>query len=124
MVVYNHLVLKNMKSLEHDLQVACVQWFRMQYPRLMIFAVPNGGERNIKTASRLKNEGVLSGVADLCILVPNDKFHGLFIEMKYGKNKQSQSQIDFQKYAESHGYAYCLCYDFESFICIVNSYLK
>ena len=46
---------------EHDLQVVCVEWFRYQYPRLTmrLFAVPNGGYRDRKTASKLKDEGVV-----------------------------------------------------------------
>lgn len=42
---------------EHDLQVACVEWFRYQYPRLTmrLFAVPNGGYRDRKTACKLKD---------------------------------------------------------------------
>lgn len=113
-----------MKSLEHDLQCSCIKWFRLQYPKLLIFAIPNGGERNIRTAQRLKMEGVVSGVADLCVLFPNSEYHGLFIEMKYGKNKQSATQVDFQKYAENAGYKYELCYSLDDFIAKVDAYLQ
>ena len=54
-----------MKDIEHRLQVACVRWFRLQHPNVLIFAIPNGGQRNVVTAKRLKDEGVVAGVADL-----------------------------------------------------------
>lgn len=41
---------------EHRLQVACVRWFRLQYPALShaLFAVPNGGRRDAMTGAKLK----------------------------------------------------------------------
>ena len=41
---------------EHDEQAGFVQWFRAKWPRVMIFAIPNGGKRDIKTAKRLHRE--------------------------------------------------------------------
>lgn len=65
---------------EHEEQSAFIKWFRLKYRKTMIFAIPNGGNRNIVTASKLKAEGVLAGVPDL--FVPDWK---LFIEMKRQK---------------------------------------
>ena len=61
-----------MKNGEHQLQVECVKWFRFQYPKLanLLFAIPNGGLRNIKVATKLKAEGVLAGVPDLFLAIP------------------------------------------------------
>lgn len=113
-----------MKSLEHNLQCACIRWFRMQFPQYICFAIPNGGHRNIQTAALLKKEGVLAGVADLCVLVPTRFFHGLFIEMKVGKNRQTEQQKSFGEYAVKQGYAYEVCYDLDSFIDVVTEYLS
>lgn len=62
---------------EHAEQVGFVQWFRAQFPRVLIFAIPNGEKRAISVAKRLKAEGVVAGVPDL--YVPE---WGLWIEMK------------------------------------------
>lgn len=62
---------------EHAEQVGFVQWFRAQFPRVLIFAIPNGEKRAISVAKRLKAEGVVAGVPDL--FVPE---WGLWIEMK------------------------------------------
>ena len=76
-----------MKSLEHSEQVSLMQWWALQCRRFgiyeqLLFAIPNGGQRNIITAKRMKDEGVRSGIPDLFLAVPRGNFHGLFIEMK------------------------------------------
>jgi len=52
---------------EHSEQVGFINWFRVQYPRVLIFAIPNGEKRSISVAKRLKAEGVVRGIPDLYI---------------------------------------------------------
>ena len=87
-----------MKLQESTLQASCVRWFRYQYPHLVIYAVPNGGSRNVREAQRLKAEGVLAGVADLVVMLPQGK--SLYIEMKVRGNRQTDNQKEFQKVIE------------------------
>ena len=79
-----------MKHIESRLQIACVRWFRIAYPKykLMLFSVPNGGKRTLMEAIIMKNEGVVSGVSDLILLIGRKGFNSLCIEMK---NKTSQT---------------------------------
>lgn len=114
---------------EHELQVACVEWFRYQYPRLSkrLFAVPNGGYRDRRTAAKLKDEGVLSGVSDLILLKPNINFHALLIEMKVTEkySRQSSEQKEWQKELTSlNEYKYVVCRSIDDFMREVNDYLK
>lgn len=114
---------------EHDLQAACVQWFRLQYPRLLqrLFAVPNGGFRDRKTAGKLKAEGVLRGVSDLILLKPNGTFHALLIEMKVleSYSRQTEAQKQWQDDLTSKGeYKYAVCRSVDDFMREVNDYLK
>lgn len=44
------------------------------------FHVPNGGKRGILTAKKLKAQGVKRGVADVCIILPEQKV--IWIELK------------------------------------------
>ena len=111
-----------MKHQESILQTSCVKWFRLQYPNLVIYAVPNGGSRNVREAQRLKAEGVLAGVADLVIMLPQGK--SLYIEMKVKGNRQTQNQKDFQKIAETLGHTYAVCYSFEEFKDIIEKEMK
>jgi len=76
---------------EHDEQAGFIRWYREHFPGVLIFAIPNGGFRDIHTASKLKTEGVVSGVPD--IFIPRLK---LFIEMKQkdgGTLSPSQKKI-------------------------------
>ena len=114
---------------EHELQVACVEWFRYQYPRLSkrLFAVPNGGYRDRRTAAKLKDEGVLSGVSDLILLKPNAHFNALLIEMKVTEkySRQSSEQKKWQKELTSlNEYKYVVCRSIDDFMREVNDYLK
>ncbi|MBO7234094.1 MAG: VRR-NUC domain-containing protein [Paludibacteraceae bacterium] len=74
-----------MNDAEHRLQVSFVRYFRYQYPKAVIYAIPNGGARNVIVASKLKAEGVLSGVPDLHVPVARGGYHSLYIELKNGK---------------------------------------
>jgi hypothetical protein len=115
-----------MKNLEHVLQTFCVSWFRNKYPelRMLIWSTPNGGKRSKGEAKRLKKEGVLSGVADLTLSIPNDQYHGFFIEMKIEPNKQSENQEHFQKAVEKQKYKYSVIFTFEDFKKEVTEYIN
>lgn len=115
-----------MRHRESDLQSACVRWFRMahrKYERLL-FAIPNGSHRNRVTAAILKGEGVLAGVSDLILLVPNSKYTSLCIEMKAGAGRQSEAQRQFQQAAESVGNRYTVCRSFDEFRKEIETYLN
>lgn len=111
---------------EHDLQVACVRWFRLQYSKwaFLLFAIPNGGKRNAITAAKLKAEGVVAGVPDLFLAIPCGGYSGLFIEMKNGKKgRLSESQESMIKELRAVGYRVEICRDFECFCSAVGDYL-
>ena len=102
------------RHIEESIQAACVKWFRLQYPNLVIFAVPNGGSRNLYEAKNMKESGTLAGVADLVIVGNGGKV--LFVEMKAGKNKQEDSQVLFQNKVEKLGHKYIICRSREQFM--------
>ena len=110
---------------EHELQSECKAWFDAEYPDLapLFFAVPNGGSRLTREAVRLKAEGVVAGVADMILMVPNISHNVLCIEFKYGSNKQSAKQKEWEKAAVSHGAKYAVVYKKEDFITLINEYL-
>jgi hypothetical protein len=116
-----HAPRKSPAHHESRLQAACVRWFRYQHPSLLIFAIPNGGWRNEIEAKIMKNEGVMAGVADLEILLPNGRC--LFIEMKTAKGRQSEAQRGFQKWCDDNGHTYMVCRSLEGFIEVVNNFI-
>ena len=113
-----------MKFTESKLQSECVTWFRLAYPRTVIFAIPNGGNRNPITGAILKREGAMAGVADLFVMKANAEFAGLFIEMKAGKGKASEAQEAFGYAAVVSGYAYTVCRSFDEFTSTVRTYMS
>ena len=85
---------------EHQEQAGFVQWFRARWPRVLIFAIPNGGKRNLSTARNLKMEGVVPGVPDLYIPA-----WGIWVEMKRQKGgRLSPDQEEMINYLESIGH--------------------
>ena len=115
-----------MRQEEHRIQCAIVKWFYYAYPQYRdgcLFAVPNGGHRNIQTAARLKAEGVTSGVADLLLLVPKREYHGLCVEVKTPVGRQSDNQKNWQRIIEAQGFKYCIVRSLDEFAELVRWYL-
>ena len=114
-----------MKNNESKLQRGCVTWFRLQYQELidLFWATPNGGKRNKITAANLKAEGVSPGVPDLFLAFPSNGYHGLFVEMKYGRNKLTPEQARKIDRLITVGYKCEVCYSFDQFQNIVRNYL-
>jgi len=85
---------------EHSEQVGFINWFRSQYPEILIFAIPNGEKRAISVAKRLKAEGVVRGVPDLFIPAWN-----LWVEMKrVSGGRLSTDQKQMISYLENIGH--------------------
>lgn len=121
-------------SSESEIQQACLRWFKLQYPRLaaegMLFHIANEGVRIGAMGGRLQREGLVRGVADLCLCIPSHGFHALYIEMKRPKTifhaatYQSPEQREWQKNVEKYGNKYVVCHSVEEFMDIVKGYLN
>ena len=95
------------------------------HPELaMLYAVPNGGRRDKAEAAHLKMQGVKAGVPDLFLPVSRGGYHGLFIELKYGKNKPTKKQTEWLKSLNEQGYAVAVCYGCDEASKKILKYLK
>ena len=118
-----------MKSLEHAEQVSLMQWWSLQcrrfgIPEQLLFAIPNGGQRNIITAKRMKDEGVRAGIPDLFLAVPRGKFHGLFVEMKKTRGGVvSDAQKACMQMLSENGYCVTVCHGFIEAKTAITRYL-
>ena len=116
--------MKKRSNREFDLQVACVKWFNLSYKpaQAILFAVPNGGSRNLLEAANLKKAGVVAGVADLILVC---RAGVLFVELKTESNssRQSPSQKEIQAMVESLGYTYIICRNVGEFISSCNDFI-
>lgn len=86
--------------------------------------IPNGGKRDAKTAVALKRQGVKAGVPDICLPAPRGEYHGLYIELKAGKNKTTEKQSHWLEYLHDHGYYTAICYGWELAAELIERYLK
>ena len=105
-----------MRLPEHNLQVAVVQYLRINH--VFCFAIPNGGRRDATTGAMLKKEGVLAGVADLEIIMPN---RVIFVELKNGKaGRQSGEQKWFEREVKCRGIEYYVWRSMDDCVAFVN----
>lgn len=119
---------------EHAQQVAFFAWCAQQAktdPRLKwVHAIPNGGERNKITASRMKAEGVRSGVADVFIPIPCGQYHGLYIEFKkpgienHRDGGLKKDQIEFRDFVLSQNFGHFVAYTYLQAIEVTLNYLS
>jgi cobyric acid synthase len=113
----NHKQTNLAKHYEHALQSQIVQYLRAN--QVFCFAVPNAGMRSVGAARYYKQEGLLSGCADLLILLPQAKT--IFVELKVGKNQQTQRQMDFELGVRSLGFSYQIWRTFDDAINFINT---
>lgn len=105
-------------------QAAYFQWAAYIPAMRWAFHIPNGGSRNKIEAANLKRQGVKAGVSDIFLPLPRGGYHGLFIEMKVGRNKPTEKQREFIAFAKNEGYAAVVCYSAEEAIVVTKKYLK
>lgn len=98
-----------------------VQWCELH--GVPVYAVPNGGKRSKAEAARLKDEGVRAGVPDLCVPVARGGCHGLYIEMKHGRNKPTAEQAGWIAELRRQGMCAWVCYGAENAIALLETYL-
>lgn len=110
---------------EHELQKACVKYFRYAYPKYvyMLFSVPNGGQRTPAQCRILKEEGLVAGVSDLILLISKHGYGALCIEMKTKKGYQEPEQKVWQQETEKFGNKYVVIRSFDEFRCAIKEYL-
>lgn len=121
---------------EHTHQTALFLWaannFENDWRLRLLFAIPNGGERNAIVASRMKAEGVKRGVPDVMLPVPVTQYdelsrpiyiNGLYVEMKRPSARLKRKpehkwdtggvkpeQVSWLNALEAQGYKCVVCY--------------
>jgi VRR-NUC domain len=115
------------RELERPHQVALIKWVRTVedlYPVLrLLYAVPNGGDRNLRVARKLKSEGVLAGVADLCLPTARRGYHGLYLEMKSETGVATEDQREFLRGVSEEGYCAVIAHGVEEARATIEWYI-
>ena len=122
------MTLIQINPTEHQEQVALFDWRNYavhRNPKLaLLHAIPNGGLRSKATAARMKREGALAGIPDICLPVSQNSYHGLYLELKRpigGRLSDKQSEIIAMLREE--GYRVDICRGFDAAREAIESYL-
>jgi hypothetical protein len=103
---------------EDDEQAALARWLDLR--RVRWCHVPNGGDRDIRVAARLKSHGVKRGVPDVLIFDPPPNIPGIVgvaVELKRRSGGVvSMEQKDWLGHLENAGWAVKIARGFEDAI--------
>lgn len=129
-------MIRRIDPTEHQIQCGIVEWAnntKTPYGQNkigdFILAIPNGGNRSITEALRLKKEGVKKGVSDLFLAMPvtfnygEDHGHGLWIEVKSKKGKVSKAQENWAVLMIKSNYECRIVYSVDEGIQAIKDYL-
>ena len=106
---------------EADEQYTVCQY--LEWRRVPFFAIPNGEKRGPKAQQLFKRLGGKPGVPDLCVPVAKGGYFGLYIEMKYGRNKPTDNQLRWQSILIEQGYKATTCWGADEAIAVIKNYL-
>lgn len=114
------------KNEESQRQQAWIKWFMLAYPILWqqrrLHAIPNGGHRDVITASIMKKEGVRRGIWDCNLTVVRNGKGGLWLEVKVEGNDLTDEQEEFYE-AHKEEYEFSICYTWEQWRDAIKNYL-
>ncbi len=114
---------------ESRIQCGVINWWAATHaefniPEILLFSIPNGGQRSAVTGAILKREGARRGTSDLFLAVRRMRFAGLFIEMKQPDGRLSPEQKLFQCRVTEQGYAAYTCYNYDDAVKLITRYLQ
>ena len=118
---------------EGPIQVAIVSGLKLQFPKALIFSVPNelaskvgGGKDGAKrqhiirnVQAKAKKAGMLPGMSDLVMLLEGQFFS---FEVKFGYNKQQPNQEAVQVVVEANGGIYAVVRSFDDVMAVIREH--
>lgn len=115
---------KRCEATEQERVINWATFYAKNFPELdLLYHVPNGGSRNQLEAANLKRQGVKAGVPDLVLPVPRQQFHGLYVEMKWGKNTTTEKQDWWLEQLRQQGYKTAVCWSAEEAMDVIANYM-
>lgn len=114
---------------ERNEQEALIEWIGLQYPKELLFCIPNQLIRSCAQARNMARSGLVSGIPDLMLAKAVKPYHGLFIELKRPKKPGcqnaivSKSQKAILLHLLSRGYLCEVCFGFDEAKIVIENYL-
>ena len=116
------------KTSEENEQTCLFRWAEfaeVQYEELkLMYHVPNEGKRSRIAGARLKDQGLKSGVPDVCLPTAHGGYIGLYIEMKVKANKPTENQKQWLRKLREQGHLTAVCYSWEEAKQLIEQYIK
>lgn len=108
---------------EGTIQEQAVSAFRKLYPGVILTAFT---QRAMTLIQRViyKRQGYMAGTPDVIILAARGGYHGLLLEFKSAKGKQSPEQKEFEDMAKWAGYAYHVVNSVQSAVDVMTDYMN
>lgn len=101
------------------------KWQREKYPALKaMYHAANEGKRSRIAGANLKRQGMKPGVSDICLPYAAGKYNNLYIELKVGSNKASDTQLTFIDTINEIGGKALVVYGADSAIEVITAYLE
>jgi VRR-NUC domain len=119
------LAVDNKESVPTELveQIKLATW--LDKHGIRFFAIPNGGWRSMSEGVKFKRSGVKSGVPDICIPLPVEPYHGLYIELKRVRGGVlSEVQAEWLEFLNGKGYKASVARGFDEARDIIENYLN
>lgn len=107
---------------EHENQKIIFKWASKNPVLVTLFAIGNGGLRDMGTAIKMKAEGVKKGVPDMFLPLANGTYYGLFIELKTESGRASKEQTEWIEKLNANGYRAVICVGYKSAIEEIKNY--
>lgn len=109
------------KQEEAELQKAIWQhWLIRGNPNAIMYAVPNGEHRSKSTGARLKAMGVVAGVSDFAVVMPDGRAG--FLELKLVSGSLSRAQLDFQARCHRLGIWHHVAYNVDDALRVLEAW--
>lgn len=116
---------------EHEIQCAIVENARLRWPVLetLMWATPNGGNRDGRTGAIMKREGVTAGVWDLCIGITSHGYATMWIEVKVPSRKKEKNdgltdrQLEWGEDMRNQGHNMEVVYSCQEALDLIEWYL-
>jgi hypothetical protein len=88
-----------------------------------IHASMNGAwMKNTKMAMIAMREGLRPGILDIFWAYNNGEYPGIYIEMKYGRNKMTDNQKNYTNWVVGQKYLVKVCYNWQEAVEVICAY--
>ena len=120
------VLMPKVLSKERQIQMAVIDWVRLQHPWLIDYTIYIMNERKCSAhvGHLLNRMGRLPGASDLFFAWPTSKYYGLFLELKRPDGKLTKAQIEFLARMNKIGFKAIEAYDVDEAIEIIKKYLS